>query len=140
MLIQVFLNEEQLSNTFILLTLNGTRDQSKLAGYYVVVECSNSLSPLATFLNVVNNFISVPDASLLCSICLELASQPKQCEDCGKCSVVSGLRRMRGNLVQLLGLTIPDTSRMSEVTFEPDGLTSEGHIAEDPIKLDQRIM
>ena len=30
------------------------------------------------------NFISEPDATLLCSICLELASQPKQCEDCGK--------------------------------------------------------
>ena len=30
------------------------------------------------------NFISEPDACLLCSICLELASQPKQCEDCGK--------------------------------------------------------
>jgi len=26
-------------------------------------------------------FISEPDASLRCSICLELASQPKQCED-----------------------------------------------------------
>ena len=30
------------------------------------------------------NFISEPDDCLLCSICLELASQPKQCEDCGK--------------------------------------------------------
>ena len=30
------------------------------------------------------SFISGPDASLLCAICLELASQPKQCEDCGK--------------------------------------------------------
>ena len=29
-------------------------------------------------------FVSKPDASLLCSICLDLASQPKQCEDCGK--------------------------------------------------------
>ena len=28
-------------------------------------------------------FISEPDASLICSICMELASQPKQCEDCG---------------------------------------------------------
>ena len=35
------------------------------------------------------NFLSRPDDGLLCSICLELASQPKQCEDCGKlfCSV-----------------------------------------------------
>ena len=32
----------------------------------------------------VYNFISEPDASLLCSICLELACHPKQCEDCGK--------------------------------------------------------
>ena len=140
MLIQVFLNEEQLSKLSSSSHLMVQETKAKLAGYYVVVECANSLSPLATFLSVVNNFISVPDASLLCSICLELASQPKQCEDCGKCSVVSGLRRMRGNLVQLLGLTIPDTSRMSEVSLEPDGLTSEGHIAEDPIKLDQRIM
>ena len=30
------------------------------------------------------NFISEPDDGLLCSICLDLASQPKQCEDCGK--------------------------------------------------------
>ena len=30
------------------------------------------------------NFISEPDGCLLCSICLDLASQPKQCEDCGK--------------------------------------------------------
>ena len=29
------------------------------------------------------NFISEPDDCLLCAICLELASQPKQCEDCG---------------------------------------------------------
>ena len=30
------------------------------------------------------NFISEPDNCLLCAICLELASLPKQCEDCGK--------------------------------------------------------
>ena len=30
------------------------------------------------------NFISEPEDCLLCAICLELASQPKQCEDCGK--------------------------------------------------------
>ena len=30
------------------------------------------------------NFLSEPNACLLCSICLELTSQPKQCEDCGK--------------------------------------------------------
>ena len=30
------------------------------------------------------NFIVEPDDSLLCSICLDLASHPKQCEDCGK--------------------------------------------------------
>ena len=30
------------------------------------------------------NFISKPDDSLFCAICLDIASQPKQCEDCGK--------------------------------------------------------
>ena len=30
------------------------------------------------------NFISEPENCLLCSICLDLASHPKQCEDCGK--------------------------------------------------------
>ena len=30
------------------------------------------------------NFISEPDANWFCAICLELASQPKQCQDCGK--------------------------------------------------------
>ena len=30
------------------------------------------------------NFITEPDPNLFCVICLELASQPKQCEDCGK--------------------------------------------------------
>ena len=30
------------------------------------------------------NFISEPNPNLKCTICLELASQPKQCEDCGK--------------------------------------------------------
>ena len=30
------------------------------------------------------NFITEPDPNLKCVICLELASQPKQCEDCGK--------------------------------------------------------
>ena len=30
------------------------------------------------------SFLSGPDDSLLCSICLEIATQPKQCEDCGK--------------------------------------------------------
>ena len=46
---------------------------------------------IATPLNLFSNmalkafsFISMPDASLLCSICLDLASQLKQCEDCGK--------------------------------------------------------
>ena len=29
-------------------------------------------------------FISEPEDCLLCCICLDLASQPKQCEDCGK--------------------------------------------------------
>ena len=29
-------------------------------------------------------FISEPDSNLKCAVCLELASQPKQCEDCGK--------------------------------------------------------
>ena len=30
------------------------------------------------------NFNHKPDANLFCAICLELACQPKQCEDCGK--------------------------------------------------------
>ena len=30
------------------------------------------------------NFICQLDDNLKCSICLELASHPKQCEDCGK--------------------------------------------------------
>ena len=30
------------------------------------------------------NFIAEPDPNLKCAVCLELASQPKQCEDCGK--------------------------------------------------------
>ena len=59
---------------------------------------------------------------------------------CGKCSVVSELRRMGGSPVQLVGLTIPDTSRMSEVSFELGGLASEGLVAEDPLKFDQRIV
>ena len=42
---------------------------------------SNLFSNMAS---KVFSFISKPDASLLCSICLGLASQPKQCEECGK--------------------------------------------------------
>ena len=30
------------------------------------------------------NFVTKPDANLICSICLELPGNPKQCEDCGK--------------------------------------------------------
>ena len=30
------------------------------------------------------NYIAKLDANLICSICLDLASHPKQCEDCGK--------------------------------------------------------
>ena len=30
------------------------------------------------------SFISKPDANSFCAICLDIASQPKQCEDCGK--------------------------------------------------------
>ena len=33
------------------------------------------------------------------------------------CSVVSVLRRMGGGLVQTVGLTIPNTSRMSKVSY-----------------------
>ena len=30
------------------------------------------------------HFTCKPDANLFCAVCLGLASQPKQCEDCGK--------------------------------------------------------
>ena len=52
--------------------------------------------------------VSKPDASSLCSICMDLAYKPKQCED---------LRRMGGSLAKLVGLTIPDTSKILEVSL-----------------------
>ena len=41
-------------------------------------------------------FISEPDPNLKCTICLELASQPKQCEDCGKLFCAKCIKKYGG--------------------------------------------
>ena len=43
------------------------------------------------------NFISKPDANLACAICLNIASQPKQCEDCGKLFCTKCIEKNRRN-------------------------------------------
>ena len=44
------------------------------------------------------SFISEPDVSFLCCICLELASQPKQCEDCGMLFCTKCIEKTRRKL------------------------------------------